>query len=126
MSTSRRGLCRTARRPLPLALALFVGSLHVAGGLLPSTAVAQASAATFRFDIPAGPLAAALNRAGATAGVLLSFDPALVADLRTAGLQGSHGFEDALRRLLQGTGLAPAARGRGADAASGQGDRRRR
>lgn len=111
--TSHPGARRRSGRPLSLALGLIFGSLHIAGGLLPATASAQAGAATYRFDIPPGPLAAALNQAGATAGVLLSFDPALVANLRTAGLQGTHGFEDGLRQLLQGTGLAPAARGDG-------------
>lgn len=103
-------------RPLSLAFGLAFGSALVVAGMLPTPATAQTAtpaAATFRFDIPAGPLAGALNTAGATAGVLLSFDPALVAQLNTAGLQGTFSFEDGLRRLLEGTGLIPVARSDG-------------
>ena len=55
--------------------------------------------------IAPGPLSAALSAYAARAGVLLSFDPALTRDLRTDGLNGSYGFEDGLRKLLEGSGL---------------------
>lgn len=90
-------------RPIALALHLLCAGIAVSGGLLPSTAVAQT--ATHRFDIPAGPLAAALNQAGETAKVLLSYDPALVAGLHSDGLHGSYRVDDALHRLLAASGL---------------------
>ncbi|ENO83880.1 TonB-dependent receptor, partial [Thauera linaloolentis] len=58
-----------------------------------------------RFDIPPGPLAGALNRLAATAGLSLSFDPALVGGRHSAGLQGSFTAGEALARLLESSGL---------------------
>lgn len=111
---------RPADRPIALALRLIFGGLCVAGAALPAAVSAQAQAEApaqapvlHRFAIPAGPLAAALNQAGEAAGVLLSFDPALVADLRSPGLQGRYGLEEGLQRLLAGSGLTAQARGDG-------------
>ncbi|WP_341644827.1 TonB-dependent siderophore receptor [Thauera sp. SDU_THAU2] len=95
---------RPLRRPIALALSLLLGSIGLTGTLLPATAMAQV-APTHRFDIPAGPLAAALNQAGAISGVLLSFDPTLVANRRSPGLNGSFSIEEGLHRLLSGSGL---------------------
>lgn len=66
---------------------------------------AQTSGAPVTVAIAPGPLSAALSAYAAKAGVLLSFDPALTRDLRTQGLNGVYGFEDGLRRLLDGSGL---------------------
>lgn len=110
-STQRFGL-----RPLALALHMaFGGACLMAGTALPTPALAQAAKATHRFDIPAGPLATALNQVGATAGagVLLSFDPALVLNVRSPALQGEYSVEEALQRLLQGSGLMAQASGSG-------------
>ena len=66
---------------------------------------AQTPGAPVTVAIAPGPLSAALSAWAAKAGVLLSFDPTLTRDLRTEGLSGTYGFDDGLRRLLQGSGL---------------------
>ncbi len=107
-------------RLTPLALALLG-----AGALAPAQAWAQAvdtagaaatrAAATPRsYAIPAGPLEGVLNQLGREAGVLVTFDPALVEGLHSGGVHGSFLPGDALRRALQGTSLeAVAAQGGG-------------
>ncbi len=74
---------------------------------------AQTAAAPVSVAIEPGPLSAALSAYAARAGVLLSFDPALTRDLRTSGLNGSYGFEEGLRKLLDGSGLEPLRRADG-------------
>ncbi|MGC3986762.1 MAG: TonB-dependent siderophore receptor [Pseudorhodoferax sp.] len=66
---------------------------------------AAAQAAQRRFDIPAGPLEATLNRIGREAGVLISFGSAATDGLRSPGVQGAQGVEEALSQALAGTGL---------------------
>ncbi|MFT4100364.1 MAG: TonB-dependent siderophore receptor [Burkholderiaceae bacterium] len=79
-----------------LALALPTPQLH-AQAALPQTAR--------HYAISAGPLEEVLTRFTATAGIALSFDPALVAGLRSVGLNGSYTDEQGLQRILQGSGL---------------------
>lgn len=90
--------------PLPLACALALATPLL---LLPTTPAQAQSAqqATHRFDIPAGPLAGALNQLATRAGISLSFDPALVGNRHSNGLQGSYSVPQALTRLLDGSGL---------------------
>ena len=76
---SRRALC--GARAFALPLAALAAPVH-----------AQTSAAPVAVAIEPGPLSAALSAYAARAGVLLSFDPALTRDLRTAGLNGSYGL----------------------------------
>ena len=81
---------------------------------LPLAALAAPlQAQTSAVAIAPGPLSAALSAYAARAGVLLSFDPALTRDLTTPGLDGSYGFEEGLRQLLQGSGLEPVRRADG-------------
>ena len=91
-SVSRRAL--RGVRAFALPLAALAAPVH-----------AQTAAAPVSVAIEPGPLSAALSAYAARAGVLLSFDPALTRDLRTSGLNGSYGFEDGLRKLLDGSGL---------------------
>ena len=67
-------------------------------------AVAQ-SQAVRQYDIPAGPLPAALSAWGAQSGQQLVFSPELVAGKRSRAVSGRHTAGEALRRLLQDTGL---------------------
>ncbi|CAB3676961.1 TonB-dependent siderophore receptor [Achromobacter pestifer] len=69
-------------------------------------------AAALQADIPAGPLAPALNRYAQHAGLALSFDPALAQGQSTQGLRGAATPEQAFSALLAGTGLQ-AVRGEG-------------
>jgi iron complex outermembrane recepter protein len=59
-----------------------------------------------RFDIPAGPLGAALAMFGDIARLKLLVPSDIVRDRRTAGVSGSFTPEQALQLLLAGTGLA--------------------
>ncbi len=62
-------------------------------------------AAPISYAIPAGPLGAALNRFAAETGIFLAGDASLTAGKRSTGLRGSFGVDEALRRLLSGTGV---------------------
>lgn len=97
-------------RPRALARTLFAAVLGAA--LAAAPAVQAQSAAAIQVDIPAGPLAPALNRYAQRAGLALSFDPALTQGKSTQGLRGSATPEDAFRALLAGSGLQ-AVRGEG-------------
>lgn len=75
-----------------------------------AAALANAPAATGtpaskRYDIPAGPLEAALNRFGRETGLLLSFPAALTAGRVSEGLHGEYAVPQAFERILRGTGL---------------------
>ncbi len=102
-------------RRTPLLLVCLLASLPLA---LPLQAIAQQSASAtstgqINYDIPSGPLAPALNRFGAAAGISLQFDPALTRGLSTQGLKGSHSVDSGLAVLLQGSGLIASTQGNG-------------
>lgn len=94
--------------PRPLGRAL---SLAMTGAILTaawSTCGAQsqsADVAARRYDIPAGPLNATLNRYTQEAGVLLSAPGALTRGRNGPGLSGEATVEQGFARLLQGQGL---------------------
>lgn len=72
-------------------------------------AQAQTAAATeslHQYDIPAGPLPAALAAWGVQSDRQLVFAPGLVAEKQSRGVSGRYGAERALTQLLVGTGLA--------------------
>ncbi|WDH32561.1 TonB-dependent receptor [Pseudomonas chlororaphis] len=62
-------------------------------------------AARRSYQVPAGPLSAALTRFAGLAGVNLSVDPQLVSGRNSGGLSGEYGVEEGFARLLQGSGL---------------------
>ena len=101
-----------ACRPLILALRLAFGGIAGAATIVPSAALAQAQRATHEFDIPAGPLATTLNRIGATAGALLSFDPAQVKGKTAPAIKGRLSAQEALSQALTGSGLGTAIEGK--------------
>lgn len=89
-----------ADRCLPPAAALL------AVGLMALHAPAlHAQAAAPSFNIPAGPLNAALDRFARAAGVNLSYDAASVQGVSTRGLNGSFSVQQGLVSLLAGTGF---------------------
>lgn len=95
------------RRPasaLALAAALIVPGAVTGFGLAVPAAQAQ-QAESRSYDIPPGPLGEVLTRFAAAAGLLLSGEAALADDQRSPGLEGTYTVEQALRRLLAGTGL---------------------
>lgn len=75
-------------------------------GALPigSAALAQARA-TFSFDIPAQPLGSALSAFARQSREQLLYAPDLVAGRQSAPLKGTYSSEEALDRLLAGSGL---------------------
>ncbi len=121
----RPGMRSVARTPSPLlfppsrtGLAVLMAAGLAAGAALPRAALAQAGAAATSavqrpFQVPAGPLAAALTAFAADAGVSISAPPALVQGRRTQGVQGRLTVREALDRLLAGTDLQAQAAGEG-------------
>lgn len=93
-------------------LTLAIAQLSLLPAVLPAAHAVEPNSAAIqrRYDIPAGPLEAALNRFGRDAGILLSFPTSLTAGRQSPGLQGSYTASTGLVRLLQGTGLAAEAR----------------
>ncbi|WP_200626241.1 TonB-dependent siderophore receptor [Pseudomonas sp. LAM2023] len=96
------------RHPLSRALhGVFLG-LVVSSCALPvlaQSAMSEPDSQLQQWNIPAGPLAPALDRFARQAGVSLSFDAQAVANRSTAGVQGTLGTSAALSSLLQGTQL---------------------
>jgi iron complex outermembrane receptor protein len=76
-------------------------------------AVTANAAEALRFDVPAGPLASALNRVADQANILLSAPGALTAGKISPGVQGMQTPEAALRAVLAGSGLDAARQGDG-------------
>ncbi|MET1491483.1 hypothetical protein ACFONG_19240 [Uliginosibacterium paludis] len=94
-------------------LALWLAGMGLAWQ---APALAQGSAAasaTRLYAIPAGPLAEALNRFAAEAGVVLSFDAGQLRGLQSKGVQGRFGTAEGFAAVLAGSGFeaAPAAAG---------------
>ncbi|ENO90479.1 TonB-dependent siderophore receptor [Thauera linaloolentis 47Lol = DSM 12138] len=73
----------------------------------------QAPSSPQTYDIPAGPLAQALARFAASAGVSVQADARLVEGLRTTGLSGTHSAASGLAGLLAGSGLEAVERANG-------------
>lgn len=79
------------------------------GALLPtaqSLAAEDSSASVQRYAIAPGPLNQVLAQFAASAGVPLSFDPALLGNRQSSGLQGEYNVQEGFAHLLQGSGLS--------------------
>lgn len=70
-------------------------------------------AAPREFDVPAGPAAQGITRFAQQAGLPVLFPLDLVEDRRTSALRGRLEVRDALRQLLEGSGLAASINSRG-------------
>ena len=90
-----------AMRALTLSLAMGL-SVPLA---LPLAAHAEESAGAQQYNIPAGPLNTVLTQFSSASGVLIAGDMQLAAGKQSPGLQGSYTPEEALTRLLSGTGM---------------------
>lgn len=99
----RSRLLSHAVRNALLSLPLCLGTLGASAQSEPPAAVAAR-----HYDIPAGPLAAALTRFAADAGIALSVDATLVAGLHSPGIRGTHELAPGFAALLRGTGLEAA------------------
>lgn len=90
-------------RLAPLVLAVQLTCLPI---LFASSTLAHAEtlAATQQYDIPAGPLAAALTRFAQQSGVAISVDANEIKPLQSPGLKGSYSIDDGFSKILAGTG----------------------
>ncbi|MBU9480901.1 TonB-dependent siderophore receptor [Burkholderia multivorans] len=113
-SASARHTRRTIVPAAPNRVVHRLAGAVLLSALLPLPALADAdtdAAATAprtsrrAFDVPAGPLEATLNRFGRDAGLLIAFPPELTAGLTSGGVHGRFDVDDALARVLAGTGL---------------------
>lgn len=92
-------------RPLVRAVQLALLGLPLTPlALLSAPAYAQEQSVV-EYSIAAGPLDAVLSQFATTAGVTLSFASTQTGGLQSPGLQGRYGVEEALIRLLDGSGL---------------------
>ncbi len=80
-----------------------VAFLVAAVAALPATAFAQTN---YDFHLPAQALPDALRAIGSKASVNVVFEPSAVRGKRAPGLQGSYSVQEALARLLNGSGLS--------------------
>jgi len=96
---------------ITLVLAAGASGLHTAQAQ-PATQAPGAAAAQ-RFQVPAGPLGAALAAFAADAGISISAPPALVQGRHTPGLNGTYAVGEGLARLLAGSDLQAQAAGPG-------------
>jgi len=98
-------------QPSALAIAVLLATSALPGAFAQTS---PGAAPVLRaYAIEPGPLDEALLRLSTAAGMGLSFEPSLVDGLRSPGLRGSYGNEEALRRVLQGSGLEAQQRGDG-------------
>ena len=109
-ATSSRPYFKPSRTLLAAALQGAICSLAIGTTSLPQAAYAQGPAAlptseTKAFNLPAGPLDVTLTRFARTAGINLSYEPALVAAVTTKGLIGNYSIAVGLSVLLTGSGL---------------------
>ncbi|KAB2910802.1 MAG: TonB-dependent receptor, partial [Dechloromonas sp.] len=94
---------RPGRLRLYLKPLVFLTHMALSAGLaatLPGVAHAQASR---QYDIPAGPLDAALNSFAVQAGVSLAIDAEKLKGLRSAGLKGNYAIDSGFAALLHNT-----------------------
>jgi len=99
-----------ARGARSLCLGLVMAASTAA---MAQQAAAPAGTVRANYDIPAGPLGPALSRFAASAGITLSFEPALTEGRQTHGLRGSHALGAGFAQLLAGSGLEAVARAGG-------------
>ncbi|MCY1274939.1 Ferrichrome receptor FcuA [compost metagenome] len=101
---------------LVVAIGCALASLVSVAVLAPSLALAAepaSSAASQEYAIPAGRLSDVLAQFAATSGVALSFDPQMLAGLRSSGLQGRYSVHEGFDRLLAGSGYQLVSTGSG-------------
>ncbi|MDD0844899.1 TonB-dependent siderophore receptor [Pseudomonas sp. Gutcm_11s] len=104
-------LLRSSPRLSPLGVAInrallgAVLALPVVGLVQVQPVWAENVAAQHDFAIAAGSLESALNSFAATTGVSVSYSPETVRGLQSPGVQGQLSADEALQRLLSGSGL---------------------
>lgn len=101
-------------KPLALSIKILAVSSMSTLAWLPAAQAEitqSASQATQQFTIPAGSLSQVLARLSAQAGIYLVGASELASGKSSEGLQGSYTVEEALNRILSGSGLIAVAQG---------------
>ncbi|HRO00893.1 MAG TPA: TonB-dependent siderophore receptor [Nitrobacter sp.] len=94
--------CNGVRKAL--IAALLATTAVIGGSAVPqSQALAQAQTS---FNIPAGPLNRALAAFGRQSGIQLSYEASIASGKTSPGIQGAATREQAIARILQGSGLS--------------------
>lgn len=98
-------LARTARLPVAFVAGLLVST--ALAGVMPVQGFAQGTTQSreISFNIPAQPLADALIQFGRQAGLQVSADQAMTANLRSTAVNGAMAPQQALNQILSGSGL---------------------
>ncbi len=103
-------LLKPVMRSVLLGVVLGLGSSALAKAAGP----AQLDAVTVRaYNIAPGPLGVTLSSFAVDAGIALSFQPSITEGLVSPGLSGSYSVQEAVSRLLEGSGLEMVARSDG-------------
>lgn len=100
-----RGWARGLLTGTALAGVVVLGLPSAPAAAAPDTVLEAQAAETRTYDIPAGPLASALNRFADESGLQLVYDADLAKGLRTNGVSGAMTAEETLRRIIAGTKL---------------------
>jgi len=102
--TARGGRIHAARRGVArLSISVAAAAVAAAFGSVPEPALAQASAV--QVDIAPQPLGRALLQLGEQASLQIFFSQEIVQGLTSPALKGAMAPDEALRRLLAGTGI---------------------
>ncbi|MCA1323671.1 TonB-dependent siderophore receptor [Herbaspirillum sp. alder98] len=111
----RRSAFSAALTPTALAARTLLAGVLAVGAPLAAHAADTPSqpSAPRSYSIPAGPLNAVIARFSAESGVYVAADGALTAGKTSPGLQGALTAQEALARLLSGSGLEAVAQGDG-------------
>ena len=96
---------RLIKQRLAAAVLQGIACMGVAAPLLLASAQVQAAQQQLDFNIPGGPLGAALAQFGETAHLLISYPAELTEGRVTQGLSGRFEIDNGLDTLLAGTGL---------------------
>ncbi len=90
---------------MPLPVERYCIAIAISFALASSTALAQGRTAQFELNLPEQVLANSLRAVGRAAHVNIVFDPATAAGRRAPALSGKYTPDEALERLLVGSGL---------------------
>ena len=93
---------RRRLRALALGVALGLGGVPFTGATAQTTPPGSEQQ---QYDIPPGPLNTVLTRFAERSGTFIAGDLRLTADKHSAGLRGRFSREEALDRILAGSGL---------------------
>jgi iron complex outermembrane receptor protein len=106
MGQAARAFSGKTKRSRAVASALMMSTAIIAGVVIADRDAVAQSAAQASFNVPAGPLNRALTTFGRQSGLQVTYLTSIGAGKTTAGVSGPATREQALARILQGTGLS--------------------